>query len=89
MADAAHVATSNALSSAGTNKNLEESFVMLANSASSLRHASARPSHSSTALQPLDSKFAQIARIFEIASEATKASWQVLQESAMMHMPKT
>ena len=63
---------------AGTNKNLEESFVMLAGSASSMRHA---PSHATTngkPLQPLDIKFAQMARVFEIASEATKASSQAI-----------
>lgn len=50
---------------------------MLAGSMSSLRHA---PSHAAThgiPLQPLDIKFAQMARVFEIASEATKVSIQV------------
>ena len=58
--------------SAGTNKNLEESFVMLAGSASSLRQAPAHGTTSGIPLQPLDSKFAQMARVFEIASGATK-----------------
>ena len=59
---------------AGVNKNMEESFVMLAGSASTLRQAPAHASSCGTALQPLDAKFAQMARVFEIASEATKAS---------------
>ena len=62
---------------AEANKNLEESFVMLAGSASSLRHAPAHASSSGAHLQPLDSKFAQMARVFEIASEATKAGRMV------------
>ena len=67
--------TSNScLLGAGTNKNLEESFVMLAGSASSLRHAPANATTTGIPLQPLDVKFAQMARVFEIASEATKAS---------------
>ena len=56
----------------GTNKNLEESFVMLAGSASSLRQAPAHATAGGIPLQPLDSKFAQMARVFEIASGATK-----------------
>ena len=61
---------------AGTNKNLEESFVMLAGSASSLRHPISHAATSGISLQPLDMKFAQMARVFEIASEATQASMQ-------------
>lgn len=47
---------------------------MLAGSASTLRQAPAHASSSGTPMQPLDAKFAQMARVFEIASEATKAS---------------
>lgn len=61
---------------AGAIRNLEESFVMLAGSASSLRHAPANASTTGIPLQPLDIKFAQMARVFEIASEATKAGIQ-------------
>ncbi|KAL3139672.1 hypothetical protein ABBQ38_003986 [Trebouxia sp. C0009 RCD-2024] len=56
----------------GTNKNLEESFVMLAGSVSSLQQAPAHGPSSGIPLQPLDERFAQMARVFEIASEATK-----------------
>jgi len=47
---------------------------MLAGSASSLRQAPAHASANGIPLQPLDSKFAQMAKVFEIASGATKAS---------------
>lgn len=70
---------------AGTNINLEESFVMLAGSASSLRHAPANGPTTGIPLQPLDVKFAQMARVFEIASEATKASIQASCKSHSLH----
>ncbi|KAA6424421.1 MAG: beclin 1, partial [Trebouxia sp. A1-2] len=50
-----------------SNRNLDESFVMLAGSASSLRQAPAHASANGIPLQPLDSKFAQMAKVFEIA----------------------
>ena len=55
---------------------------MLAGSVSSLRHPPSHTAASSIPLQPLDMKFAQMARVFEIASEATKASIQAYQLSA-------
>ena len=51
---------------------MEESFVMLAGSASSLRQAPGHGTARAVPLQPLDSKFAQMARVFDIASGATK-----------------
>ena len=56
----------------GGNRNLEESFVMLAGSASLLKQAPTHHVSSHTPRQPLDSRFAQMARVFEIASGATK-----------------
>ena len=56
----------------GGNRNLEESFVMLAGSASLLMQAPTHHVSSHTPRQPLDSRFAQMARVFEIASGATK-----------------
>ena len=49
---------------------------MLAGSASLLTQAPARHASSHIPLQPLDSKFAQMARVFEIASGATKVCLQ-------------
>lgn len=46
---------------------------MLAGSVSSLQHAPANVASGGIPLQPLDLKFAQMARVFDIASEATKA----------------
>lgn len=46
---------------------------MLAGSVSSLQQAPAHGPSSGIPLQPLDERFAQMARVFEIASEATKA----------------
>lgn len=57
---------------AGGNRNLEESFVMLSDSALLLKQTPAHHSSSHLPLQPLDSRFAQMARVFEIASGATK-----------------
>lgn len=63
---------------AGNNRNLEESFVMLAGSASLLKQAPATQALPHIPLQPLDSRFAQMARVFEVASGATKV-WLKLQ----------
>ena len=45
---------------------------MLAGSASLLKQAPVQRASSHIPLQPLDSRFAQMARVFEIASGATK-----------------
>lgn len=55
---------------------------MLAGSASSLRQAPAHATAGGIPLQPLDSKFAQMARVFEIASGATKADQPLCHECA-------
>lgn len=66
----------------GSNRNLDESFVMLAGSASSLRQAPAHASANGIPLQPLDSKFYQMAKVFEIASGATKVDQPMCHDCA-------
>lgn len=56
---------------------------MLAGSASLLKQAPVHHASSHIPLQPLDSRFAQMARVFEIASGATKVSTSKKPEAAI------